>query len=245
MGKFSKGAVLLVCWVSISSGCSAQALFSAGIALSVGAERGLSSFSGWSPLPGWTFPLSRASSTLINWKLSSFGPLGICVLPPKRTVILAKKRDGSCLSAELLGQVPPSNCRIVIWKEKETLRARLGCRLPSCVPRPEEMICRGSQEPESSPPESENVGWRYAQKSKAVLELLSLAGAQKSTSGQYISSLCSSRNPVFLAGAGYPAERSFLLVVVQSLPCETPGSSQVPLTWWLCCLPPGYWASWS
>lgn len=72
-----------------------------------------------------------------------------------------KKRDGSCLSAELLGQVPPSNCRIVIWKEKETLRARLGCRLPSCVPRPEEMICRGSWELRA---ESQDVGWRYAQK---------------------------------------------------------------------------------
>lgn len=116
------------------------------------------------PSLGEFFPLSRATSTLINWNLSFFGPLGICALPPKRTVILAKKGDGSCLSVEFFGQVPPLNCRIVIWKEKETLRARLGCRLPSCVPRPEEMICRGSWEPESSPPESQNVGWRHAQK---------------------------------------------------------------------------------
>lgn len=156
-----------------------------------------------------------------------------------------KKRDGSCLSAELFGQVPPSNCRIVIWKEKETLRARLGCRLPSCAPRPEEMICRGSWEPESNPPESQNAGWRYAEKlAKAVLELLSLAGAQRSTSGQYLSSLCPPRSPVVLAGGGYPAERGFLLVLVHSLPFETPGSSQVPLIWQLCCLP-GYRASWS
>lgn len=49
-------------------------------------------FQACTSLPWRTFPLSRAISTLINWKLSSFGPLDICVLPPKRTVILAKKR---------------------------------------------------------------------------------------------------------------------------------------------------------
>lgn len=94
MWRFSKGAVLLVCWVRTSSGCSAQALFPAGKSLSVGAERGLTPFSGWSLFPGWIFPLSRATFTLICWKLSysSFGLLGICVLPPKRTVILAKKK---------------------------------------------------------------------------------------------------------------------------------------------------------
>lgn len=48
--KFSKGALLAVCRVSISSGCSAQVLFPAGISLSMGAERGLSSF------PGLQFP---------------------------------------------------------------------------------------------------------------------------------------------------------------------------------------------
>lgn len=139
-------------WVSTSSGCSASALLPAGKFLSVRAERDLSSFSGWSPFTGWMFPLSRATFTLINWKLSSFGPLGFRVLPPKRQLFWQKKkRDGSCLSAELFGQVPPLNCRIVIWKEKETLRARLGCRLPSCVPRPEEIIYRGTGEPESIP----------------------------------------------------------------------------------------------
>lgn len=163
MGRFSKGAVLL----SAVSAHPQAALLRPCSHLANPSQwvlRGLSSFSGWSPLTGWIFPLSRATSTLINWNLSFFGPLGICALPPKRTVILAKKGDGSCLSVEFFGQVPPLNCRIVIWKEKETLRARLGCRLPSCVPRPEEMICRGSWEPESSPPESQNVGWRHAQK---------------------------------------------------------------------------------
>lgn len=55
----------------------------------MGAEGVLSSF------PGMQFPFfhfSRAISTLINWKLSSFGPLDICVLPLKGSVILAEKR---------------------------------------------------------------------------------------------------------------------------------------------------------
>lgn len=88
---FQRSCALL--WVSTSSGCSASALLPAGKSLSVGAERGLSSFSGWSPFAGWMFPLSRATFTLINCKLSSFGPLGFCVLPPKRQLFWQKKRE--------------------------------------------------------------------------------------------------------------------------------------------------------
>lgn len=44
------------------------------------------------PSLGEFFHFQGPLLTLINWKLCSFGPLGICVLPLKRTVILAKKK---------------------------------------------------------------------------------------------------------------------------------------------------------
>ena len=86
-------------------------------------------FQGRSSLPWWSFPLSRAISTLINWKLNSFGPLDICVLPPKGTVILVKKRWRLFICRDLWPS-PTFKLQHCCMEGKENSEsARVGCRL--------------------------------------------------------------------------------------------------------------------